>query len=107
MSKTAKMLKKEDKKKQENQETADRNNQNLKDNIDAANENINNGGTVNEGDLGHGARFDNDHSNSNGDLNDSVKDITTNGSGAVDSNTPLPDPNAMAYRSDQLWMMKV
>ena len=92
----------EDKRRQENQEIADRNNQNLQDNIGAANENINNGGTVNEGDLGHGARFDNDHSNSNGDLNDSVKDITTNGSGAVDSNTPLPDPNAMAYRSEAL-----
>lgn len=100
--KAEEMQREEDKKKQENQEIADRNNQNLQDNIGAANENINNGGTVNEGDLGHGARFDNDHSNSNGDLNDSVKDITTNGSGAVDSNTPLPDPNAMAYRSEAL-----
>lgn len=100
--KAAEMQREEDKRRQENQEIADRNNQNLQDNIGAANENINNGGTVNEGDLGHGARFDNDHSNSNGDLNNSVKDITTNGSGAVDSNTPLPDPNAMAYRSAAL-----
>lgn len=85
----------EDKKRDELQERVDRDNRDLQDNINDANNNINNGGTVNEKDLGHGTNFDNDHSNSDGDLDDSVKDITTDGSGAVDADTPLPDPNAM------------
>lgn len=87
------MQKEEDKKKDDLQNKVDNDNQNLQDNIDNANNNINNGGTVNEGDIGHGTDFDNNHSDSNGNLNDSIKDITTDGSGAVDSLTPLPDPN--------------
>lgn len=89
--------KEEDKKKEDLQDRVDESDQDLQDRIDNANEEINNGGTVNEDDLGHGTDFDDEHSNSNGDLDESVKDITTDGSGAVDSSTPLPDPNAESY----------
>lgn len=66
----------------------------LQDKIDKANKDINNGQTVNEDDFGdHDVDFDNDHSDSKGNLNDSVKDITTDGTGDK-TNEPLPDPNA-------------
>lgn len=90
----------EDKKKEDLQDKVDEDNKNYQEKIDDANEKIDNGGSVNEDDLGNGTNFDNDHSDSNGNLDDSVKDITTDGSGAVDSSTPLPDPNietATAY----------
>lgn len=74
--------------------------QDLQDNIDSANDTIDNGGTVNEDDLGHGVDFDDNHSDENGDLDDSVKDITTDGSGAVDEGEPLPDPNEMGDAFD-------
>lgn len=74
--------------------------QDLQENIDDANDAIDNGGTVNEDDLGHGADFDDEHSNDNGDLDDSVTDITTDGSGAVDEDEPLPDPNEMGADFD-------
>lgn len=91
--------KEEDSKKDDLQDKVDESDKDLQDKINDANDQINNGGTVNEGDLGHGVDFDDDHSNSNGDLNDSVKDITTDGSGAHDHNDPLPDPNADSYSS--------
>lgn len=48
---------------------------------------------VNEDDFGdHGVDFDDDHSNDNGDLDDSVENITTDDSGYV-PDEPLPDPN--------------
>ena len=61
--------------------------------VDNANDKINNGGTVNEGDFGdHNVDFDAEHEDGNGNLNDSVKDITTDGTGAKTEND-LPDPN--------------
>ena len=74
--------------------------QDYQDNIDDANDTINNGGTVNEDDLGHGTDFDDQHSDSNGNLDDSVTDITTDGSGAVDADEPLPDPNQTGTQFD-------
>lgn len=74
--------------------------QDLQENIADANDANDNGGTVNEDDLGHRADFDDEHSNENGDLDDSVTDITTDGSGAVDEDAPLPDPNEMGADFD-------
>ncbi len=49
---------------------------------------------VNEKDFGdHNVDFDDNHSDSNGNLDNSVKDVTTDGTGDQ-SNEPLPDPNA-------------
>lgn len=81
-----------DKKKQEQQAAADKHNQGVQNDIDNANDKINQGGTVTEDDFGGNVDFDDEHSQG-GVLDDSVKDITTDGTGAVDSNTPLPDPN--------------
>ena len=72
----------------------------LQDKIDDANDVIDQGGTVTEDDLGHGVDFDDQHSNENGELDDSVTDITTDGSGAVDSSEPLPDPNVTGESFD-------
>ena len=67
--------------------------------IDDANENIEKGKSVNERDFGdHNVDFDNDHSDDNGNLNNSVKDITTDGSGA--DNGALPDPNETGRKFD-------
>ena len=57
--------------------------------------NANNGnGTINSENFGdHGVEFDDNHSDNNGNLNNSVGNITTDGTGAVDSSEPLPDPN--------------
>ena len=74
--------------------------QDYEDNIEDANDTIEQGGTVNEDDLGHGTDFDDQHSDSEGNLDDSVKDITTDGSGAVDADEPLPDPNEMGAKFD-------
>lgn len=66
----------------------------LQDKINQANKDINNGQTVNKDDFGdHNVDFDNDHSDNKGNLNDSVKDVTTDGTGDK-TNEPLPDPNA-------------
>lgn len=89
-----------DKESERLEEEVKQDDQDFQDNIDDANNNINNGGTVNEDDLGHGTDFDDDHSNGNGDLNDSVGDITTDGSGAVDHDDPLPDPNETGQSFD-------
>lgn len=61
----------------------------LQDDIDDINTTINNGGTPNENDYSN-IDFDDNHSNSNGDLDNSVQNVTTDGSGADE---PLPDPN--------------
>ena len=63
----------------------------LQDKIDDANDTINNGGQVNEGDFGdHNVDFDDNHSSSDGTLDDSVSDVTTDGTGVGEE---LPDPN--------------
>lgn len=84
----------EDKKREDLEDRVEESDEDLQDRIDDANDEINNGGTVNEDDLGHGTDIDDEHTDSNGNIDDSVKDITTDGSGAVDSGDPLPDPNA-------------
>ena len=54
--------------------------------------NPNNDTRVNESDFGdHGVNFSDDHSNSNGDLNDSAKNITTDSTGDQ-TGTDLPSP---------------
>ena len=61
--------------------------------VNDANNTINNGGTVNENDFGdHDVDFDPEHEDGNGNLNDSVTDITTDGTGAK-TEDDLPDPN--------------
>lgn len=73
--------------------------QDFQDKIDDANDQINennkdqetsNDNPVNEDDLGHDVDFDDEHSNNNGDLDNSVGDITTDGTGA---GADLPNPN--------------
>ncbi len=55
---------------------------------------------VNESDFGdHNVDFDDDHSNENGDLDNSVENITTDDSGYV-PDEPLPDPNATGAEFD-------
>lgn len=79
-----------DKQTEENQDRVDDSDKDFQDRIDDAN---NSNGPINEGDLGHGTDFDDSHSDNNGNLDDSVTDITTDPTGAVDPGTPLPDPN--------------
>lgn len=62
------------------------------------NQNASNDKPVNEGDLGHGTDFDNEHSNEQGDLDSSVGNITTDGTGA---NPEFPDPNVSGDAFDQ------
>lgn len=74
----------------------------LQDKIDKANDKINtnnsdnnknNDSSVNEKDFGdHGVNFDSNHSDESGNLNDSVKDITTDSSNDQ-TDQELPDPN--------------
>ena len=94
--KAEEMQEEEDKKREEAEQEVEKDDEDYQGNIDDANNNNNNGENVNEDDLGHGTDFDDDHSNDNGDLDDSVKDITTDPSGDQ-TGQPLPDPNADSY----------
>ena len=77
------------------QEIKGNNNQIEKNNKD---EDPTNNKHVNEKDYtGQEVDFSDEHSNSNGDLNDSVKDVTTDGTGA---NEELPDPNKSGEEFD-------
>lgn len=97
----AKRLQEEaDKKTAENEEKVKNDEKDLQDKIDDANDKINNGETVNEDDLGHGTKFDDDYSDGNGNLDDSVTDITTDPIGASDPSDPLPDPNETGAEFD-------
>ena len=81
----------------------------MQNDIDDANQQIDNNNSdtdtsndtpVNESDFGdHGVDFDDDHSNENGDLDNSVENITTDDSGYV-PDEPLPDPNATGAEFD-------
>ena len=83
-----------DSKKQEYEDKIKQDEKDLQDKIDEANKNQNSGGKVNESDFGdHDVDFDNDHSDKDGNLDDSVKDITTDPSGDK-TDEPLPDPNS-------------
>lgn len=96
-----------DKEAEEIRDEIEKDNQDLQDKIDDANDQINennkdqdtsNDNLVNEDDLGHGVDFDDEHSNENGDLDNSVGDITTDGDGA---GADLPDPNESGAEFDQ------
>lgn len=82
-----------DRTRDEHNEEVAKDEKDLQDKIDDANKNQNAGGKVNENDLGHNTDFDNNHSDKDGNLDDSVKDITTDDSNDK-TNEPLPDPNA-------------
>ena len=107
-----------DKEQQKQQEKENKNRENLEqevkeehekfdneinDNNDKINENNKdedptNDKPVNEKDFtGQEVNFDDEHSNSNGDLDDSVKDITKDGTGA---NEDMPDPNKTGEKFD-------
>lgn len=67
--------------------------------INDANTKINNNQPVKESDFdNHNVNFDNNHSDSNGKLNDSVKDITTDKTGLGEA---LPDPNKSGAQFDK------
>ena len=84
----------EDKHAEEVNEEVKQDEEDMQQKVDEANDKINNGETVNESDFGdHGVDFDENHSDENGNLDDSVENITTDGTGAHDANDPLPDPN--------------
>ena len=98
----------EDQKKEQLEQQVAQSDQDLQDKIDAANEQIdknNQSSTsettpVNEDDFGdHNVDFDENYSDSNGNLNDSVQDITTDGTGSkTESN--LPNPNQTGQEFD-------
>ena len=84
------------------QEEVAHDDQDMQDKIDEANDVIDNGGTVNEDDFGdHEVDFDDEHSDEQGNLDDSVENITTDDTGAVDANDPLPDPNETGRAFDE------
>ena len=56
---------------------------------------------VNEDDLGHGVQFDEEHQDGDGNLNDSVENITTDPHGDETGND-FPDPNEMGAEFDAL-----
>ena len=90
-----------DKEREELEEEVAEQDKDLEEKIEDANETIDNGGNVNEDDFGdHGVDFDDEHSDENGNLDDSVKDVTTDGTGAVEPGTGLPDPNETGAQFD-------
>lgn len=92
------LQKEADEQAKKNEEAVKKDDKDFQDKINQANDKKNNGGTVNEKDFGdHNVKFDDDKKDNNGNLNDSIKDITTDGSGA---NTPLPDPNETGAKFD-------
>lgn len=72
--------------------------QDMQEDIEHANDTLEQGGTVNEGDFGdHDVDFDQDHSDSQGNLDGSVGSITEDGTGA---DQDLPDPNETGKELD-------
>lgn len=81
-----------DKETEDNINEVEKDDKDMQDKIDDANDKIENGDKVNEDDFGdHNVEFDDEHLNENGDLNDSVEDLTTNPTDDA-TNEPLPDP---------------
>ena len=98
-SKRKQMQDEEDKKAKKINSEVEQDEKDMQKKINDANDNISSGKTVNEEDFGnHNVDFDDEHSDQNGDLDKSVKDITTDGSGA--DNEPLPDPNETGRKFD-------
>ena len=84
----------EERKKQE--EAVKKDNEDLQQDINDANQTIQNGGTVNEDDFGdHNVQFDDEYKDENGNLDPSVENITTDGTGAVDGDEDLPDADSL------------
>lgn len=102
------MQEEEDRHAEEVESEVQRDAEDLQNNINNANEQINrnnadddrsNDVPVNENDLGHGVKFDDEHSDGNGNLNSSVSNITTDSTGDK-TNDPLPDPNETGKEFD-------
>lgn len=102
------MQKEEDKKTKELKEEIKQEEKDLQDKIDNANDQINknhdsdpsNDKAVNERDLGHGVDFDENHSDSQGNLDNSVENITTDPTGDQ-TGKELPDPNETGAKFDE------
>lgn len=97
----------EDKKAEELRSEIEADEKDLQDKIDDANDQIDknhdndssNDRPVNERDLEHGVDFDDNHSDENGNLDDSVENITTDPTGDK-TNDPLPDPEVTGAEFD-------
>ena len=72
----------------------------LQKDIDKANNNINNNKSVNEKDFSGNVKFDDKHKDNNGNLNNSVENITTNKDNDQ-TNQSLPDPNETGKKFDK------
>ncbi len=97
---TAKQQAEADSKKQEYEEQIKQNEKDLQEKIDEANKKQDSGSKVNEKDFeDHDVEFDSNHSDKDGNLDDSVKDITTDSTGDK-TDEPLPDPNSNYETSD-------
>ena len=104
------MQKEEDEKAKEIRKEVEEDAKDMQDKIDNANEQIDNNNKdndtsnnkpVNENDFGdHNVDFDDNHSDDNGNLDNSVEDITTDGTGAKTEND-LPDPNETGAEFDK------
>ena len=103
------MQKEEDKKAEQIEEEIKKDDQQFQDQVDKANETIDrnnsdqdtsNDEKVNESEFGGNVDFDEDHSDDNGNLDDSVENITTNGDGDQ-TGEELPDPNQTGAEFDQ------
>ena len=87
---------KADEERKEQEEEVRRDEEDLQQDIEDANQEIENGGTVNEDDFGdHGVDFDDEYEDGNGNLDPSVENITTDGTGAVDGDEELPDADSL------------
>lgn len=106
-----KQLQKEaDEKKKEIEKEIEEEKKDLEDKIKEANDKIDknnkdtdstNNTKVNEKDFGdHNVKFDDNHSDKDGNLDDSVRDITTDKTGDK-TNEPLPDPNKTGEEFDR------
>jgi len=90
-----------DKKTKENEKMIEEDEKDMQEKIDNANEKINNGETVNEKDFeDHDVDFDDKHSDDKGNLDDSVKDITTDDKNDQ-TGKDLPDPNKTGEEFDK------
>ena len=103
------MQKEEDKKAEQIEEEIKKDDQQFQDQIDQANGTIDrnnsdqdssNDEKVNENEFGGNVDFDEDHSDENGNLDDSVENITTNGDGDQ-TGEELPDPNQTGAEFDK------
>ncbi len=94
-----KMQREADKHKEELEKEVKQDAKDLQEDIKNANDKIDHGQTVNESDFNeHNVDFDNEHSDGKGNLDNSVKDISTDGTGA---DKELPDPSKTGAAFDK------